>query len=152
MAIFSLFRNPAKEFFSQEEGNQIIAAIREAELQTSGELRVHVEYKSRRHPLDRAARIFQKLKMDETEERNGVLIYLAIKDHQFAIVADKGINQKVPEDFWVKIKDEMQSHFKDGDFVNGLGSGIAKIGIELQAYFPRKDDDINELPDEISYS
>lgn len=141
----------AKSFFSPEEKIRIKTAILKAELDTSGEVRVHIENHCTTDVLDRASYIFKELKMNETALRNGVLIYLAIKDHQFAIIGDSGINQKVDKAFWEEIKTLMKTHFKQGDFVGGLEKGIEQTGKKLKKHFPFHVKDINELNDEISF-
>ena len=95
--------------------------------------------------------IFDKLKLNETQLRNGVLIYLAIKDHKFAILGDKGINDMVEDGFWNDVKDLMLNQFKAGHFAEGLEQGIMRCGEKLKAFFPYQSDDINEIPDDISY-
>ena len=140
-----------KEFLGKENEVLIVKAIEKAEHQTSGEIRVHVESKCREEVLDRAAWLFKKLKMHETKDRNGVLIYLSINDRKFAIIGDAGINKVVPEGFWNDIKEMMIDHFKKGEFAIGLVEGIEKTGEHLKQYFPWQENDINELPDEISY-
>jgi len=142
----------AKDFFSKAEELQILNAIREAESNTSGEIRVHIENNCKTEVLDRAAQIFDLLKMQKTELRNGVLFYLAIRDRKFAILGDVGINAKVPEDFWDNIKEFMLEHFKKGEFAIGLSQGIIQAGEQLKKHFKHQDDDVNELSDEISYS
>lgn len=141
-----------KDDFSSEEKNIIVQAIKEAENNTSGEIRVHLENHCKTEVLDRAAEIFASLKMHETKLRNGVLFYLAIKDHQLAILGDTGINQKVPEHFWEEIRDFMVSSFKEGKYVHGLSEGIKMAGLQLKTHFPYKSDDRNELPDDISFN
>ena len=140
-----------KEFLGKENETLITKAIEKAEHQTSGEIRVHVESKCKGEVLDRAAWLFKKLKMHETKDRNGVLIYLSINDRKFAIIGDAGINKVVPEGFWNDIKEMMIDHFKKGGFAFGLVEGIEKTGEHLKQYFPWQVDDVNELPDEISY-
>ena len=140
-----------KEFLGKENESLIVKAIGKAENQTSGEIRVHVENKCSEEVLDRAAWLFKKLKMHETKDRNGVLIYLSVNDRKFAIIGDAGINKVVPEGFWNDIKEMMIGHFKKGEFAIGLINGIEKTGEHLKQYFPHQDDDVNELPDEISY-
>ena len=140
-----------KEFLGKENEILIVKAIEQAEHQTSGEIRVHVENKCKGEVLDRAAWLFKKLKMHETKDRNGVLIYLSIDDHKFAIIGDAGINKVVPEGFWDDIKEMMIGHFKKGEFAPALIEGIEKTGEHLKKYFPWQEDDVNELPDEISY-
>ena len=141
----------ARMFFSREEQQKIISAIKEAELNTSGEIRVHIENRCKGETLERAAEIFYELKMHHTSARNGILFYLAVKDRKFAIIGDEGINRNVEHDFWNDIKDEMTSMFKEGQFTEGLVSGILKCGNKLKQYFPYQEDDVNELSDEISF-
>jgi uncharacterized membrane protein len=140
-----------RKYFSEKEKLQIKNAIRAAEFNTSGEIRVHIESHCKENVLDRAAFWFEKLEMHKTEQRNAVLFYLAIEDHQFAILGDAGINQKVPGNFWENIKEMMAEKFKEGNFTEGLSSGIIKAGEQLKQHFPWKSDDVNELTDEISF-
>ena len=141
----------AKELFTEELQKQVVAAIETAELNTSGEVRVHLDDNCKGEVLDRAAYVFEKLEMHKTEQRNGVLFYLAVQDKKFAILGDAGINQKVPDNFWEEIKSEVISNFKNGDFAGGLSSGIVKAGEQLKAHFPYQEDDVNELDNEISF-
>jgi len=141
----------AKRFFSKEEQEQIINAILNAEMDTSGEIRVHIESTLKGDVLDRASFIFKKLKMNRTELRNGILFYLAVKSHKFAIIGDVGINKEVPENFWNDIKEKMTEYFKENKFTEGLVYGITETGKHLKKHFPYNVDDINELPDEISF-
>ena len=141
----------AKHFFTPSEQQEIISAVKEAELDTSGEIRVHIENRCRKEVLDRAAYLFKHLQMHKTKLRNGVLFYLSVHDHRFAILGDIGINQVVPENFWDEIKDGMQQHFRDGNFVEGLSEGIIKAGKQQKAHFPYQQDDVKELADEISF-
>ncbi len=141
----------AYHFFTSEEKNKITGAIKTAEHNTSGEVRVHVESLCKADVLDCAAYWFKTLKIHKTALRNGVLFYLAIDDRKFAILGDAGINAKVPSDFWEKIKEHMQSRFKEGRFADGLSEGILIAGEQLKTHFPYQKDDINELPDEISF-
>lgn len=141
----------ATAFFSKAEEILIMDAIRQAEKNTSGEIRLHVENKCKGDVLDRAAIVFDLLKMQKTELRNGVLFYLAIRDKKFAIIGDAGINAKVADDFWDQIKSMMLDKFKMGEFAEGVAEGIQKTGEQLQEHFKYMDDDINELSDEISY-
>lgn len=142
----------ARSFFTKEEQQKIVAAIKEAELDTSGEIRVHIENHCKEEALERAAELFYGLKMDRTAARNGILFYLAVKDHKFAIIGDEGINKNVEHDFWNDIKDEMISNFKENKFAEGLIAGILKCGKKLKEYFPHQSDDVNELSDEISFN
>jgi uncharacterized membrane protein len=142
----------ARSFFTKEEQQKIVAAIKEAELNTSGEIRVHIENHCKEEALERAAEVFYDLKMDRTAARNGILFYLSVKDHKFAIIGDEGINKEVEHDFWNDIKDEIISNFKENKFAEGLIAGILKCGDKLKKYFPHQNDDVNELSDEISFS
>jgi uncharacterized membrane protein len=142
--------NP-KDFLGKEKEKLIKEAIERAEHQTSGEIRVHIESRCREAVLDRTAWLFKKLKMHETKERNGVLIYLSVNDRKFAIIGDTGINKVVPEGFWNDIKVMMTDHFVRGEFATGLINGIEKAGEHLKQYFPWQEDDINELSNEISF-
>ena len=141
----------AQDFFSTWEQNQIKTAIEKAELDTSGEIRVHVENLCKGDVLDKAAFVFKQLGMEKTELRNGVLIYLAIKDRKFAIIGDLGINSVVPEGFWDNIKKEMLVSFQKNEFCTGLCNAIEAVGEHLKKYFPYKKDDVNELKDDISF-
>lgn len=141
----------ARRFFSSEEQEKIVNAILNAELDTSGEIRVHIETFCKENVLDRAAFLFRKLKMDRTELHNGVLFYLAVKSRKFAIIGDSGINKAVPDNFWDDIKEQMGAKFNKNNFVDGLTLGILEAGRHLKKHFPHHSDDINELPDEISF-
>lgn len=141
----------AKNFFTKEQQEQIVNAIKTAELNTSGEVRVHVEETCDGEVLDRAAFVFSKLKMHKTALRNGVLFYLAVKARKFAILGDSGINQKVADNFWDEINTYVLSRFKEGKHADGLSEGIIMAGEQLKAHFPYQDDDINELSDDISF-
>ncbi|MDI9357125.1 MAG: TPM domain-containing protein [Chitinophagaceae bacterium] len=143
--------NITPDILKTEEKEKILSAIKEAEKETSGEIRVHIENHCKIETLDRAAQIFAQLKMHKTELRNGVLFYIAIKDKKFAIVGDKGINANVPENFWDTIKQQMQHDFKQGSFIQGIELGIKTAGLQLKKHFPYKSNDVNELSDEISF-
>ena len=140
-----------ENFFSKEQKKQITDAIAEAELNTSGEIRLHVEGRCKIDVLDRAAYVFEKLEIHKTAQRNGVLFYMAVYDRKFAILGDAGINQVVPANFWDHIKETMLGFFKDGKFADGLSTGILMAGEQLKAKFPYQTDDVNELSDEISF-
>ena len=141
----------ASTFFTREQQAQIRDAIKEAEGETSGEIRIHIETRLTGKVLDRAAWIFKKIGMHATEKRNGVLFYFAVRNKEFAIIGDGAINEKVPENFWDKTKDVLQKHFRNGNYTEGLIEGILMAGNQLKEHFPHKRDDINELPDEISF-
>ena len=141
----------AADFFSEAQQKQIVDAIKSAELNTSGEVRVHIESVCNVDVLERAAQVFAKLEMHKTALRNGVLMYLAIETRTFAIIGDSGINQVVPTGFWDSTKELMISHFKTGNYTQGLVQGILKAGEQLKAHFAYQENDVNELPDEISF-
>ena len=142
--------NP-KKFFTKEESDKIINAIKKSELITSGEIRVHIERNVRGDIYKKAVKIFNKLKMYNTKDRNGCLILLELKHKKFAVIGDIGLHEKVGQDFWKNIADCFHTHFKEDKFLEGLESGIILIGEKLKKYFPYQSDDVNELPDEISY-
>jgi uncharacterized membrane protein len=145
-----LFRR--KDIFTEEENQQVVLAIREAERMTSGEIRVFVENRCRFvNAMDRAVEVFDKLQMYQTQNRNGVLVYVALKDHQFAILGDEGIHRKVGDSFWQKQLAELGQYFGKGRFVEGISRCVREIGASLQEHFPYQSDDENELPDNIVY-
>lgn len=140
-----------EEFLSEQEEAEVVEAIRQAEKKTSGEIRVHIEKSSKGDIWKRAMEVFHLLKMDNTKQDNGVLIYVAIDDRNFVIYGDKGINDVVPPDFWETTKDEIVAEFKKGNFKQGLINGINRAGHELQAHFPWDEGtDENQLSDKIS--
>lgn len=142
--------NPVDQF-TKEQQQRIVKAIEQAELNTSGEIRVHIEKSCKIDVLDRAADVFALLKMHKTQLRNGVLFYFAISNRKFAILGDAGINSKVPNNFWDSIKEEMLVLFKQGDITSGLEKGILLAGEKLKEHFPLQKDDVNELSNEISF-
>ncbi|MEN3324998.1 TPM domain-containing protein [Mariniflexile soesokkakense] len=142
--------NKVEDFLTASEEQEIIEAIRTAELNTSGEIRVHIEKTSKGDATNRALEVFYMLKMDNTKLQNAVLIYVAVDEKTFVIYGDKGINDVVSKTFWDSTKDVMQAHFKAGHFKQGLVDGVLKSGEQLKKFFPYTDLDINELPNEIS--
>ena len=142
----------SNQFLSQEDEQEVVAAIKQAELETSGEIRVHIEGHSDLDHFERAIAVFQELKMDATAKRNGVLIYVAVQDKSFVIYGDQGINELVANDFWDTTKDTIQSHFRAGNFKEGLIAGILKSGEVLKQHFPWEEDDVDELSNDISKS
>lgn len=141
----------ASTFFTPEQQEAIVRAIAEAEHATSGEIRVHVETSCKVNVLDEAVWLFKKVGMHKTADRNGVLIYLALKERNFAIIGDSGINAAVPAGFWDSIRDHIQQRFSEGLFTEGLAEGVKMAGEKLREHFPRLKDDVNELPDAISF-
>jgi len=128
-----------------------LRAIGEAEHATSGEIRVHIETSCKGDVLDEAAWLFRKVGMQKTADRNGVLIYLAVKERKFAIIGDIGINSVVPLGFWDEIRDHMKQRFSENRFTEGLTEGIIMAGQQLKEHFPHTRDDVNEIADTISF-
>jgi uncharacterized membrane protein len=139
-----------RKFLTKKEEQEVIDAIREAERNTSGEIKVHLESSSKKDPLDRATEVFKTLEMNNTELRNGVLIYIAVKDRTMAIIGDQGIDKVVPEGFWNDSKDRILHGFSSGNFKQGLIDGVLVSGNALRKYFPYQEGDINEISDDIS--
>jgi len=144
-------KKTVETFFKESEKEAIVEAIKRAELKTSGEIRVHIESKCKGSELARATQVFKILNMHKTKERNGVLIYLAFADRKFAIIGDGGINKIVPENFWEDIKEMMLNRFARRKFGKGIVEAIDRVGEKLAEFFPYQSDDVNELPDEISF-
>ena len=140
-----------KKFFTKTEEKHILSAIKEAELASSGEIRVFVESHCKGEIDRRTIEIFKKLKMDLTKERNGVLIYIAIKDRRFTIFGDEGIHQKMGFQFWNAEAAILKSYFSENKIVEGLSATIISVGQILKEHFPYSNDDKNELPDTIAY-
>ncbi len=139
-----------QQYFNEMQEQAILSNIMDAESNTSGEIRVHVERYCKAEPMARAINIFKWLGMTHTEHRNGVLLYLALQDRKFAIIGDAGINKTVPPEFWNTVSEEMTVHFKAGKIAEGICEGIRLTGEKLKIYFPYERGDRNELPDEIS--
>jgi uncharacterized membrane protein len=151
MGIFSFF-SKKQDWFTQQEHESIVNAIRNSEKKTSGELRVFVESRcSYVDAIDRAAEVFFGLKMDKTEDRNGVVLYIAMKDHQLAVYGDKGIHEKVGTEFWNKEVLKMLSSFKKESYAEGIIQIVKEIGDALVTHFPYENEDRNELPDDIVF-
>ena len=141
----------AKDFLTTEEQAQVVAAIKEAELNTSGEIRIHLDEKCKTSPMKRAISVFKHLNMEKTAARNGVLIYVACGSNKFSIIGDEGINKVVPENFWQDVSLIMAEKFKARQFAEGLTIAAKMVGIKLKEYFPYQSDDVNEHPDDISF-
>lgn len=139
-----------ESFLTPKEEQEIVEAIRIAENNTSGEIRVHLENGCGKDPYERAKEVFHLLKMNHTKQDNGVLIYVAIEEHTFAICGGRGIDRVVPKNFWDTTKNTIISHFKRKQFKQGLVEGILLAGKELKTHFPWQKDEENELSDEIS--
>lgn len=139
-------------FLSSKQEQKIIEAIQLAEKNTSGEIRVHIEFESSTDHFQKALEVFNKLEMYNTKDRNAVLFHVAPFDRNFTIIGDIGIDKVTPDDFWEEIKNEVVSYFKEDRHTKGLCVGIEMTGEALKKYFPYQEDDQNELSDEISYS
>lgn len=139
------------KLFTPDEEARIVEAIRQAELKTSGEIRVHIEKRLEKSAMEDAKQAFHRLGMDQTKERNGVLILLAPIERTFAIIGDKGIDEHVSAGFWDAERDLIAHYFREGKHCEGLVLAIGQIGDRLQEFFPRAADDSNELSNEISY-
>ena len=137
-------------FLSESDEKEVISAIQKAEINTSGEIRIHIEGAAKKDPYQRALDVFNELRMHQTEQRNGVLIYIATEEHKFVICGDEGINNVVADDFWDCTRDSIAEHFKKGNFKEGIIAGILNAGEQLKQFFPFQSDDENELSNEIS--
>lgn len=144
--------NKENRFLSQKQEQKIIEAIQFAESNTSGEIRVHIEFESSADHYTKALMIFEQLNMHLTKHRNAVLFHVCPTDHNFTIIGDEGIDKVTPDDFWDEIKDEVIQHFKQEKYAKGLCRGIEMTGLALKQFFPFEEDDQNQLSDEISYS
>lgn len=141
----------SEKLFSVQQRSEIEKAIKEAEAKTSGEIKFFIEEKCPVDVLDRAAFVFNKLKVGSTELHNGVLFYLSVSDHRFAIIGDKGIHAHLHQQFWDSLRDKMLERFLNNKFTEGLTEAIAEAGFALARHFPRQPGDINELPDQIVF-
>ncbi|MEQ1553193.1 MAG: TPM domain-containing protein [Ferruginibacter sp.] len=151
MSIFPIFKKAP--FFTEEEKLRIVNAIRQAEQQTSGEIRVYVESKNVYvDAMDRAAEVFYDLKMDKTDNRNAVLLYIAMKDKELVLFGDEGIYNQTGELYWNNAVKKMLKNFKEHHITEGVVQCILEIGQTLKEKFPyNKTNDKNELPDEIVF-
>jgi uncharacterized membrane protein len=148
----TFWRPAVRRLLSDEDESRILAAIRAAEARTSGEIRVHVERRYSGSAIGTAGRWFRRLGMEATAERNGILFYIAVDDREFAIVGGAGIHAKVGDAFWEALRDALREDFARGDAASGLIRAIGETGQRLAEHFPRRQGDVNELPDEISYT
>lgn len=139
-----------ENFLSAKEEKEIVKAIRKAEQNTSGEIRVHIEKTAKISHYLRVQEVFENLKMYKTSKRNGVLFYVAVDDRKFVVYGDEGINKVVPANFWNITKEVVQEKFQQGYFKEGVIAGVLKAGEELKNHFPRQIDDVDELSNEIS--
>lgn len=141
----------AGKFFSEKEQGFLLKAIAEAEMNTSGEIRLHLENFCSGNEIEAAWKIFARLEMHKTKERNGILIYIATMSRKIAIVGDEGIHQKLGTEFWDKLVKDLISHFRNNKRAEALAESIIECGKQLGHYFPRQKDDKNELSDAISF-
>ena len=139
-----------ESFLTAVQEKNIVHAIQEAEKGTSGEIRVHIENKTKKPALVRAKEVFLSLKMDKTAQRNGILFYIATESRQFAIIGDEGIDQVIPKSFWDDEKALVTGLFAQNKNEEALVKGITKVGEKLKQFFPYQSDDVNELSDAIS--
>ncbi|MEJ1224089.1 TPM domain-containing protein [Sediminicola sp. 1XM1-17] len=141
-----------EDFLTAEEEAAVVAAIVRAEKNTSAEIRVHIERHTDQDHFERAKAVFHYLKMDNTKEENGVLIYVAVHDKRFVVLGDKGINTLVPKDFWDTTREAIEKQFKQRKFMQGLIDGVLKAGEALAEHFPWDHNNTNELSNEVSKS
>ncbi len=141
-----------EDFLTPQEEDRIVETIRSSEKRTSGEIRVHIESNCKIGCLERAEEVFHYLGMDKTKDRNGVLFYVSVQSHVFAVIGDSGINEKVPENFWDSVKDRVQGQFAKGNFCDGLVLGIIEAGLKLSEFYPYHHTDEDQLSNEISKS
>ena len=142
---------PRREFLTEDEEKRIVDAIASAENRTTGEIRVHIEFKCRKDPLERAKKVFHLLEMDQTKARNGVILYIATDDRKVAIYGDVAISEKVENNFWQDEIDTLTSKFKENLFAEGIEIVVGDIGEKLREFFPGRGKDSNELSDEITF-
>lgn len=141
----------ASKFLNRKQKSRIIQAIVQAENVTSGEIKLHIENHCPTELLKRAKEVFHLHHMHQTEKRNGVLIYMALRDKKVGIVGDRGIDELIPENYWQEEVDMLLGYFKQSEFTTGLVTVITRIGEKLQKHFPIEENDVNELPDEITF-
>ena len=139
-----------KEFLAQLDQKRVVDAIAAAELQTSGEIRIHIQPKPRGELRVVAERTFERLGMTKTALRTGVMLFIACEEQRFTILGDRGIDEKVPAGFWDEIAAKLTVRFKSGEFTDGIVEAIHSAGEQLRQFFPRAEDDVDELPNEIN--
>ena len=140
-----------RQLLSEDDFTAIDGAIKDFEKQTSGELVVSFQSVSRGDPYKEARRVFKRLRLSRTRERNAVLVVIFVNSRKFAVLGDEGINEKVPDDFWDETAAAMAGHFREGRFREGLVEGIQTLGGQLVTYFPYRPDDVDEISDDISF-
>jgi len=145
-------KEKAKNFFTDDEQHKIVQTIRTWEKDTTGEIKLHLENECKNDPVQRAKELFTSLKLSKTKNRNAVLIYLAVKSHKFAIIGDSGIHDKVTEGFWNSVAWLIEDHFKDSLYLVGTLEAINLVGAKLADFFPKEDDDTDEISNDISFA
>jgi uncharacterized membrane protein len=140
-------RDSVRTLLTREDRARIAAAVRDAEAKTSGEIVVHLAERSQNMPTVDARKAFEKIGMTRTRERNGVLFFVSVRDKKLAVIGDKGIHERVAQDFWADLIKQVEARFAERRFGDGLAEGIERVGSELARHFPRRADDVNELPD-----
>ncbi len=140
----------ARKFMAESDLDAVARAVGEAEAGTSGEIRVHLDARCPGDPMARAVEVFERLGMTRTARRNGILIYLAVGDRKLAVIGDAGVHERVPGDYWGRLKETLVAHFREGRPRDGLVAAVREVGATLRRHFPRAPDDRNELSDEVS--
>jgi uncharacterized membrane protein len=143
-------RDSVRTFLTHDEAERVSGALREAEASTSGELVVHLADRSHGAPTAEARKAFERIGMTRTRDRNGVLFFVSIRDHKLAVIGDEGIHASVPPEFWANVVKHVEARFGAGQYADGLVEGIRMAAVELAKRFPRRADDVNELPDAVS--
>lgn len=150
--VHNQLRDSVKSFLTPAEADRIATAIHAFETRTSGEIRVHLAERTLGEPTAAATRVFHRVGMTRTRDRNGVLFFVSIRDRRFAVVGDRGIHEAVPSEFWSGIIARVESGFREGRFADGLVEGIEMAGTALASHFPPRPGDVNELPDAMTHS
>ena len=139
-----------RRFLSEADLEAVQRAISEAEAGTSAEIRVHLDHRCPADPMARAVAVFERLGMHRTAERNGVLIYISVQDHKLALIGDAGIHERVGERYWRELVDAVRERMREQRSREGLIHAVVEVGGTLGRHFPRRPDDRNELPDDVS--
>jgi uncharacterized membrane protein len=141
-----------RDFLTEADLEAVRRAILEAEANTSAEIRVHLDHRCPGDPMARAVALFEGLGMHKTAERHGVLIYVAITDRKLAVIGDRGIHERVGDQYWPELVAAVTSHFRDERPRDGLVHAVDELGQVLRQHFPRRPDDVDELGNEVSIS
>jgi len=140
-------------FLRSLDDTRIVSAIREAESRSRGEIRVHVAEREVADPRTEAARVFERLGMADTAERNGVLLFVAPASQSITVLGDRAVHERCGEAFWTAVVESVRGEFSAGRFTEGIVAGVRALGDELARHFPRRpgESDLNELPDTVSH-